>query len=169
MSIAMPVILVCLLILGGNPFDNRTRWYWGSANDRKLNKRVQRFAADLEALSALQPYETSGQLSIPLVTMHTTGDPVVPFWHEILYTMKAGLRSPGKVIPIPISAYGHCSFTQEQVMAGFGLLVWAATGQQPAGLTLQFEPEQVQQDWARAQQDWAGALQENAAPEEQVK
>jgi len=155
--------------LHGNPFDNRLRWYWGSTNDRDLNMRVQRFAADSAALLALRAYETSGRLSRPLVTMHTTGDPVVPFWHEILYTTKASLLSPGKVIPIPISAYGHCSFTQEQVLAGFGLLVWAATGQQPAGLTLQFEPGQVQQDWARAQQDWEGAQLDYAAPEEELK
>jgi len=155
--------------LGGNPFGNKTRWYWGSANDRRLNMRVQRFAANPVALSALQAFETSGLLNRPLVTMHTTGDPVVPFWHEILYTMKAAVRGPGKVIPIPISAYGHCNFTSEQVMAGFGLLVWAATGEQPAGLTLQFEPEQVQQDWARAQQEWDGAQLEYAAPEELVK
>lgn len=158
-----------ILKLGGNPFENRLRWYWGSANDRDLNMRVQRFAANSSALLALRAYETSGRLSRPLVTMHTTGDPVVPFWHEILYTTKASLRSPGKVIPIPISAYGHCAFTQEQVLAGFGLLVWAVTGQQPAGLTLQFEPEQVQQDWAGAQQDWEGAQLDYAAPEEELK
>jgi hypothetical protein len=40
--------------------------------------------------------KTSGQLSVPLVTLHTTGDPIVPFLHEALYADKvAAAGAPG--------------------------------------------------------------------------
>src|SRR5436190_4322268 len=47
--------------LGGNPFGNRTRWYFGSSNDLRLNALVQRFTASTAAVRAMRLYETSGQ------------------------------------------------------------------------------------------------------------
>jgi pimeloyl-ACP methyl ester carboxylesterase len=76
---------------GGQPFDNKYKWYSGSANDWALNGPggVQRFKADLIALLEISRYyQTSGKLKVPLVTMHTLGDPIVPYWHETLYNIK---------------------------------------------------------------------------------
>lgn len=39
--------------LGGNPYSNEGRWYWGSSNDLKLNRLVGRYTADPAALEAL--------------------------------------------------------------------------------------------------------------------
>jgi pimeloyl-ACP methyl ester carboxylesterase len=109
--------------LGGNPFGNGLRLYLGSSNDVRLNLRVQRFASARAARSALRAYETSGVLSIPVVSLHTTGDDVVPFWHELLYLGKADLLNRGGFIPIPVQRYGHCNFTTAEVAGAFALSV----------------------------------------------
>jgi pimeloyl-ACP methyl ester carboxylesterase len=109
--------------LGGNPFGNRLRWYFGSRNDLRLNLSVRRFTASPAARAALQNYETSGDLTIPLVTLHTTADEVVPFWHELLYLPKLDLSGRGRFFPIPAPRYGHCNFTQAEVLGAFLLAV----------------------------------------------
>lgn len=109
--------------LGGNPFGNRGRWYSGSSNDVDLNRRVHRFVASPVALAALAPYETTGALAIPLVTLHTTGDEIIPFRHEVLYGAKAAPSGRGAFVPIPVNRYGHCNFTTGEVLTAFlGLL-----------------------------------------------
>jgi pimeloyl-ACP methyl ester carboxylesterase len=108
--------------LGGNAFDNRLTPYFGSSNDLLLNLKVQRFSASPTARAALKEYATSGQLSIPMVTVHTTGDDVVPFWHELLYWLKFSPAGRGQFLPIPVARYGHCSFTGQEVLAAFGVL-----------------------------------------------
>jgi pimeloyl-ACP methyl ester carboxylesterase len=109
--------------LGGNPFGNRLRWYFGSRNDLRLNLSVKRFTASPAARAALQPYETDGDLRIPLVTLHTTADEVVPYWHELLYLPKLNLSDRGRFYPLPAFRYGHCNFTQTEVLTAFGLAV----------------------------------------------
>jgi pimeloyl-ACP methyl ester carboxylesterase len=109
--------------LGGNPFGNSLRWYIGSSNDVRLNLRVQRFTAAPAARLALRPYETSGVLSIPVVSLHTTSDDVIPFWQELLYFGKADLFNRGGFIPIPVHRYGHCNFTTTEVAGAFALSV----------------------------------------------
>jgi pimeloyl-ACP methyl ester carboxylesterase len=101
--------------LGGNPFENRWKWYFGSRNDFWLNFTVRRFSASAAAREALGAYETTGNLSIPLVTLHTTGDEVIPFWHELLFLGKVGLFSD-RFIPQPVFRYGHCNFTLSEVI-----------------------------------------------------
>ena len=88
--------------LGGNPFDNSARWYSGSSNDLLLNFFVQRAVASPLALAALGPYETSGDLTIPMVTLHTTGDYIIPYGHEVLYGLKAHPTGRGRLISLPV-------------------------------------------------------------------
>jgi pimeloyl-ACP methyl ester carboxylesterase len=109
--------------LGGNPFSNRLKWYSGSQNDLRLNLLVKRFTAAPLALAALEEYETDGDLAIPLVTLHTTQDEVVPFAHELLYLPKVDLSSRGRFVPIPIARYGHCNFTTSELLGSFALAI----------------------------------------------
>ena len=111
--------------LGGQAFDNRTRFYMGSDNDFLLNLRVKRYRADLRALQAIEAdYQTSGRLARPLVTLHTTGDPIIPYWHERVYSLKTLLGGSGLLhANLPVFRYGHCRFDPAQVLIGFGLLV----------------------------------------------
>ncbi|XXX77274.1 hypothetical protein WMF30_00680 [Sorangium sp. So ce134] len=109
--------------LGGNPYDNRGRLYFGSRNDLRLNLRVARFAASPVALGNVARHETTGDLSLPLVTLHTTLDELVPYWHEPLYLLKADTSDRGIVVPIPVHRYGHCALTNDEILGSLALLV----------------------------------------------
>ena len=118
--------------LGGNPFDNRDRRYRGSADDARLNRTVQRFQADEPALRKISSeIETSGKPRLPLVTMHTMGDEIVPGWHQRMYKNKV-LESGyfGLHNSIPVLRYGHCNFTTDEVLDGFALLVLKVTARE---------------------------------------
>ena len=122
--------------LGGQPFDNMDRFYRGSDNDLRLNREVQRFRADSAALAEIERhYQTSGHLASPLVTLHTTGDPFVPYWHEFLYRRKvdAGGSTPLHS-NIPVLRYGHCNFKISEVLVAFALLVFRVTKQDLTGV-----------------------------------
>jgi hypothetical protein len=114
--------------LGGNPFDNHSRVYRGSANDWQLNQKVERFSADPIALQKVASYETSGQVMRPLVTIHTTGDEIIPYWQELRYLAKVQTSGKGRVTPIPILRYGHCNFTSQETLGAFKLLVGQVAG-----------------------------------------
>jgi pimeloyl-ACP methyl ester carboxylesterase len=116
--------------LRGQPFDNATRLYRGSWNDTRLNRLVQRFSADQDALTEIQKYyQTSGLLSVPLVSMHTVADPIVPYWHTTLYRAKTLLKGTAfEYLNVPIFRYGHCAFEAKEVLAGFSLLVSRVVG-----------------------------------------
>jgi pimeloyl-ACP methyl ester carboxylesterase len=109
--------------LGGNPYGNRTRLYLGSSNDLRLNFRVDRFSASPVAVAAMKEYETTGALGIPLVTLHTTADEVVPFVHEPVYAAKVFLTGHTGLTPLPVARYGHCSFTAQEILGAFALMV----------------------------------------------
>lgn len=116
--------------LGGQPFDNHAKIYFGSSNDLALNEHVERYTASPAALAAVAAgYETSGRLKMPIVTLHTTGDPIIPYSHEVLYTLKT--LSAGKFldrISLPVLAYGHCNFTGGEILAAFTLIVLRGGG-----------------------------------------
>jgi poly(3-hydroxybutyrate) depolymerase len=120
----------------GNPYGNSGRWIGGFGNFA-LNAWVQagndKFVAAPAALSALKDYQTTGRLKAPLVTLHTTGDPIVPFWHEFFYLLKAWKTGNGsKLITIPVQRYGHCAFTPQEAMFAYLVMVFKATGSIPA-------------------------------------
>ena len=127
-----------VLKLGGQPFDNIGHWYQGSDNDALLNASVQRFAADPWAVQTIYAiYETSGYLSRPLTTLHTSADPIVPYGHEVLYTAKtAQLGTSDLHRNLPVERYGHCAFTEAEAVYAFGTLVRDVTGQSLSGTDL---------------------------------
>jgi hypothetical protein len=118
--------------LGGNPYDNSRRLYLGSGNDFWLNLLVDRYHADPGALAAIEAEDqTSGKLAAPLVTLHTTADPIVPYWHEPLYSLKTLLGGSGLLhVNLPVFRYGHCSFRAEEALVGFVLLVLKVEGRE---------------------------------------
>jgi pimeloyl-ACP methyl ester carboxylesterase len=117
--------------LHGQPFDNQDRVYVGSLDDDELNMGVERFSADPSASSHISAhYETSGHLKSPLVTIHNTLDPIVPYWHEVLYGEKILASNATDLYShILVNRYGHCNFTSSETMAGFAILVGMVTGQ----------------------------------------
>ena len=112
--------------LGGQPFNNQQplRTYTGSGDDAALNAAVARFAAAPDALLAMAThYQTSGRITIPVVTLHTTLDPVVPIWHQAEYTAKVQAAGASSLYEdYQEAGYGHCAFNPLQVLSAFGKL-----------------------------------------------
>jgi hypothetical protein len=107
--------------LKGSAYDNLTRVYRGSFNDARLNALVARFSADPVDL---RPYETTGLLRDPLVTLHTLADPITPFGQEALYASKAKAnQSLSELIEIPAFAYGHCNVTASETATALYLML----------------------------------------------
>jgi pimeloyl-ACP methyl ester carboxylesterase len=108
---------------GGIVYDNRTVWY-GTRRTWLLNLLVERVEGDDLAQEYLRWfYEPTGDLEIPLVAIHNTLDPAVPFEHENIY---AGRATPGQFKLIAVEGYGHCSFTNVEIMDAFLELVFMA-------------------------------------------
>jgi pimeloyl-ACP methyl ester carboxylesterase len=114
--------------LGGVPFGNLLRRYSGSDDDTLLNRSVTRVAASATALQQMPGYETTGKLSRPLVTLHTTGDEIVPYWHEHLYAVKTLLSGAllKRHVNLRVERYGHCNFTVAETLAAFGTMLLMA-------------------------------------------
>jgi pimeloyl-ACP methyl ester carboxylesterase len=108
---------------GGQPFDNSTRQYSGSSDDVGLNTGIARFSADPSALTGLRRFETSGALEVPLVTMHTTGDPIVPFSQSSLYGEKVeAAGATARLTQLSFERHGHCTFEAPEVLEAFATL-----------------------------------------------
>lgn len=106
--------------LGGQPYGNRDRFYWGSSNDFELNSRVPRYTANDRAIRAMTQYDTSGQLRVPMVTIHTTADPIVPWSHQLGYYLKAlSTGATGKLTQLPVFRNGHCNFQAGDIAFAF--------------------------------------------------
>jgi pimeloyl-ACP methyl ester carboxylesterase len=129
---------------GGHPYSNIGRLYSGADNNLLLNLTIERFSADQNALVALQHnYETTGRLARPLVTMHTTGDQIVPDWHEQIYGLKTLLTGSARQhLNLRIDRYGHCNFQAPEVLAGFALMLFMSnsTAQDVSSLELALPP-----------------------------
>lgn len=119
--------------LGGQPYENKRVWYLGSDNDRKLNRKVERFDADPATIGEIAAsYQTAGNPSVPIVTLHTFQDPAVPYWHAPLYGWKVWQNDAQAFhTNIPIPRYGHCNFTAQEVLIAFGLLAAQVSGKVP--------------------------------------
>jgi pimeloyl-ACP methyl ester carboxylesterase len=110
--------------LGGQPYDNTGRVYEGSLNDAALNAGVARVSADASARDGLARFQTSGAISLPLVTLHTTGDPIVPVTQEALYADKVvGHNASSLLDSRSVSRYGHCAFHASELLDAFASLV----------------------------------------------
>ena len=110
---------------GGWPVSNVEQEYSGSADDAALNAGIERFAADPTAAAyADLNYRPSGLLHRPLVTLHTTGDPGVPYRHELIYFMRAALLgTDDQLTVLPVERAGHCAFEAQEVVGGLAALL----------------------------------------------
>ena len=109
--------------LGGNPYTNVGRQYAGSSDDAALNAGVDRYEPVTLARASLGQYDASGDLPGPVVTLHTTGDPEVPFFHEALYRDK--VEAKGRLDRLEqrsVDRLGHCTFTAPELFDAFQAL-----------------------------------------------
>lgn len=113
--------------LGGQPYDNIGRVYHGSLDDAALNAGVARITADVSARDGLAPFETSGALTVPAATLHTTGDPIVPLTQSERYAEKVTAHGAASLLDsLTVSRYGHCNFQPNELAGVFTAVVTRA-------------------------------------------
>ena len=118
-------------------FDNSGTTYTGNLPPELLadiNARVARYASRPDAKAwARQQYEPSGNLRVPLISLHMQLDPVVPIFHEDVYeerVTQAGLESFFLRRDIP--GYGHPVAAVEPVVQAIADVAnWVETGVRP--------------------------------------
>jgi pimeloyl-ACP methyl ester carboxylesterase len=111
--------------LGGQPYGNLNRVYQGSNDDAALNAGVWRTRADRPALTEMAAYyETTGILTSPLVTLHNTGDYLVPYDHMTRYRVKV-MAADNLALHrhYKVERHGHCNFDLAEVTEAFDALV----------------------------------------------
>lgn len=106
-------------------FENATWTYASAALPAPLladiNARVRRYTRAPVATAFLERFGSpSPRLRIPLLTLHTTRDPVVPVFHEDLL---AQVVSSPLLMQRRTARYGHCTFTAGELMVNFNDLV----------------------------------------------
>lgn len=109
-----------------------------SGAETVFNGTVQRVTADPQArhnngIANVPP--TTGDLRIPMVTLHTLGDLFVPFHMEQEYARRVASKGWGhNLVQRATRDYGHCAFTGPELVATFSALVgWVEGGVKPAG------------------------------------
>ncbi len=109
-----------------------------SAAETLFNSLVQRVTAAppgrrINGLSARAP--TTGDLRIPMLTLHTLGDLFVPFHMQQLYAQRVAAKGwSHHLVQRATRDYGHCSFTGPELVQAFNDLVnWVEGGVKPAG------------------------------------
>ncbi len=105
----------------------------------EFNRNAIELPTNDAAFSAFsEGMDVSGDVQMPLVTLHTTGDGQVPIeqaqiLRERVHTAGRGSRLVQRVIEDP----GHCGFTTSEQEAAFAALVeWVEGGDEPAGTDL---------------------------------
>jgi pimeloyl-ACP methyl ester carboxylesterase len=90
-----------------------------------INAGVDRFRSRPSAVNYLRNYyQPTGKLRIPVVTLHTTLDPDVPFLHEAAFAdIVAAAGASQYLTQITLERYGHCAFEAEEVLSAFLALV----------------------------------------------
>jgi pimeloyl-ACP methyl ester carboxylesterase len=100
-----------------------------------INAGVARVSADPAGENLLnQNGETTGQLGIPMLTLHTRFDPTVPLATETIYQQKVQAAGRGDLlVQRTTGAFGHCAFTPQQIAQGVSdLAAWVEQGVKPA-------------------------------------
>lgn len=120
-------------------FDNSTTVYTSPVLPAPVmaavNGGITRYTATQDALNWLEHYyQPSGQLSIPMVTVHKRYDWLVPFAQEAAYAqIVANAGNSGKLRQRAVDDYGHCEFSGATTVGAFlELVTWVTTGVAPA-------------------------------------
>ena len=129
---------------GHSPFDNSTTVYAPGtlllppAVTNPLlaaaNAGVTRYEMDTSARNYLDKHFTpTGNLQVPVLTMHNTWDPGVPAFHE--RALQQAVQTAGAsefLVQRSVPSYGHCNISSALVLQGFAdLTAWTTSGMKP--------------------------------------
>jgi hypothetical protein len=133
-----------------------------SASEVAFNDSVQRVSADPQArrtngIANVAP--TTGDLRIPMLSIHTLGDLFVPFHMEQEYARRVAANGDSDLLVQRATRdFGHCSFTPTELVTTFVDLVgWVENGVEPDGDDL-LDPAAV------AAPDFGCAFTDSTAP-----
>jgi dienelactone hydrolase len=156
-ALALPLITAALgaddmdATAGGWVYGNKDKIYSApgmtEAEEETLNKNIQRVEASPKALAYLRSWrEATGNIHVPLVTMHNRIDSLVPYAQETAFERKvekagrsrwlANYAVPATRMPLPVGGlegYTHCGFDKVQTQAAWAALRnWVEKGERPA-------------------------------------
>jgi hypothetical protein len=101
---------------------------------QEINTGVFRVAADRDAANwVAHNGETTGQLTIPMLTLHTRYDTQVPIVTEAIYRSKvAAAGHSDLLVQRTTEGFDHCNFTPDEIGQGLRDLVnWVENAQKP--------------------------------------
>jgi len=104
----------------------------------ELNADIVRVAADPQGRKPnglSNPPPVTGDLKMPVLTIHNLGDLFVPFHNEIHYAEDAAAQGKSDLlVQRAVRGVLHCDFTKEEMIDGMSqLIAWAETGVRPEG------------------------------------
>ena len=126
---------------GHSMFDNTETAYVAAAPGllpvqvlTMINAGVGRFTSTPDAERYVDRYfQPTGALGVPTLTLHTTRDPLVPYFHAGLFG--DAVRRSGSselLLQRSVSGFGHCAFSTDQMVDNFESLArWVETGVKP--------------------------------------
>ncbi len=126
-------------ILAPGLFDNQETVYeLGTLSDvsgEEFNAAAIRVAAGAAQELFTAGQEITGDLQMPLLTLHTTGDLFVPISQE--QRLRRSVEAAGKgdlLVQRAVQAPGHCTFTNAEWERGLeALIAWVEDGVKPEG------------------------------------
>ncbi|TMA32104.1 MAG: phthalyl amidase [Deltaproteobacteria bacterium] len=108
-----------------------------SAAEQAFNDGVVRVTADPQALAGglRQVPQISGDITIPVLTLHNLGDLFVPFLNEVEYAKRVAAHGKSDLlVQRAIRGVSHCDFTAAEFSRAFlDLVNWVQTGVRPPG------------------------------------
>ncbi|MBI5288865.1 MAG: hypothetical protein HY873_07825 [Chloroflexi bacterium] len=128
-----------MLVSGGLAPNIETEYRLGplsAVSSEEFNRDVVRLPTQDELVQRfVERNETTGDLQMPMLTMHTTGDGQVPI--EQARILRQRVEAAGKgdlLVQRVIADPGHCGFNTSEQEAGFEALVaWVEGGARPEG------------------------------------
>jgi len=108
-----------------------------SAQEQAFNDGVVRVTVDPEGRKGglAQVPQVSGDIGIPVLTLHNLGDLFVPVHNEVEYVTRADAHGKRDLlVQRAIRGVGHCDFTAAEFSTAFlDLVSWVEAGIKPAG------------------------------------
>lgn len=128
----------------GNALDNfQTTYQFDSdpaltPDEETLNEDIVRVAADPQARrpsGLAQVPMTSGDISIPVLTLHNLGDLFVPVINQVEYAKRVASKGASDfLVQRAVRGVGHCEFTGPELVEAFAdLVAWVDYGIKPGG------------------------------------
>jgi hypothetical protein len=119
---------------GRNPFGNDKVSYRGSADDAALNAKVQRYAADAQAVARFgADTDPQGRFAVPVLTLHAIDDPTAFVELESAFRETVARAGNAERLVQTYTADNEHSYTSDvqYVAATEALVAWAQRGEKP--------------------------------------